>query len=545
HSLGECLRAVGRVRESLEHYRRAIELRPRFFLAIYNLGLAMQQLGDLNQAAALYMKVTKSKERMEFYAKNRSARRMVIVNSLRRCEQDGALGDRVGARACWEKGIKRWPKDGLMYNELGSLAIQGPERDVPLAREYFESAFHFGMWYALSELNIAICMEFLGETAGARARYTAVAQKLAARNPENPTGHIRIKAATLLPPLVPPDPAGGGLGARRALQVGGQRQAKHHPPPHRPSARPPPPPLRHAFPTGMGFLWYGAEGGDAEVKRKLGAVYTLLCPALLTGRYYTCPRRPTAAAAAEGAGGGVRSCLGLNAAAPLPAAAAVPDRTGPFRTVRRPPPPVPEPRRPGPLRVGVVTRFLAGAHPNGLLALGLLRELARLEKYELYAFLIQTFPEDRHDPRWQQALKYVHEGVIVPESLKAALPLSPLPLLLLVALQRVKDRYPDVLVYPEVGPDPVQYFMSFCRAAPVQAAWWGHPDTTGSPNIDWFVTSSIELPGVEKRYFEKPWLMEGLGAYFIRPELLHDLDPDYYRNLFVRQLNLPPNFHFY
>jgi len=58
---------------------------------------------------------------------------------------------------------------------------------------------------------------------------------------------------------------------------------------------------------------------------------------------------------------------------------------------------------------------------------------------------------------------------------------------------------PDILVYPELGMDPVAYFLAHSRLAPVQAAWWGHPDSSGVANIDYFVTIGAELAGAEVR----------------------------------------------
>ena len=65
--------------------------------------------------------------------------------------------------------------------------------------------------------------------------------------------------------------------------------------------------------------------------------------------------------------------------------------------------------------------------------------------------------------------------------------------------------------------DPVSYFLAFSRIAPVQVAWWGHPDTTGIPTIDYFVSSDIEVPGAQAHYSEKLFKLKGLGTHFTRP----------------------------
>jgi hypothetical protein len=50
----------------------------------------------------------------------------------------------------------------------------------------------------------------------------------------------------------------------------------------------------------------------------------------------------------------------------------------------------------------------------------------------------------------------------------------------------------DVIVYPEIGLDPITYFLSFSRLATVQCAWLGHPDTTGIATVDYFLSSDEE-----------------------------------------------------
>ena len=69
----------------------------------------------------------------------------------------------------------------------------------------------------------------------------------------------------------------------------------------------------------------------------------------------------------------------------------------------------------------------------------------------------------------------------------------PLPQDLASCRERIQAWSLDVLVYPEIGMDPVAFFLAFARLAPVQAVWWGHPDTTGIPTIDYFISSDVEV----------------------------------------------------
>ena len=51
----------------------------------------------------------------------------------------------------------------------------------------------------------------------------------------------------------------------------------------------------------------------------------------------------------------------------------------------------------------------------------------------------------------------------------------------------------DVLIYPDIGMDFVTYMLAFSRLASVQAVWWGHPITTGSLQIDYFLGLDCEV----------------------------------------------------
>ncbi len=76
----------------------------------------------------------------------------------------------------------------------------------------------------------------------------------------------------------------------------------------------------------------------------------------------------------------------------------------------------------------------------------------------------------------------------------------------------------DVLIYGDIGMDIRTYFLAFSRLAFVQAVFWGHPDTTGIPAIDYFFSSKlIESPEASEHYTEKLVLFDNLPTYYQRP----------------------------
>ena len=76
----------------------------------------------------------------------------------------------------------------------------------------------------------------------------------------------------------------------------------------------------------------------------------------------------------------------------------------------------------------------------------------------------------------------------------------------------------DILFYPDIGMDPVTYFLAQARLAPVQAATWGHPVTTGIPTIDYYLSCDAAEPeGAEAHYTEHLVRLGGLPFSYRRP----------------------------
>jgi predicted O-linked N-acetylglucosamine transferase (SPINDLY family) len=61
----------------------------------------------------------------------------------------------------------------------------------------------------------------------------------------------------------------------------------------------------------------------------------------------------------------------------------------------------------------------------------------------------------------------------------------------------------DLLIFPDIGMDPVTYFLGFARLAPVQCVMWGHSSTTGIANMDYFIShADVETQGADVHYSE-------------------------------------------
>jgi hypothetical protein len=78
----------------------------------------------------------------------------------------------------------------------------------------------------------------------------------------------------------------------------------------------------------------------------------------------------------------------------------------------------------------------------------------------------------------------------------------------------------DVLLFPDIGMSSATYFLAASRLAPVQAVSWGHPNTTGLPTLDYFISGdSVEAAGAEAHYGERLVRMRRLPCFYEPPQL--------------------------
>ncbi|MPY75315.1 MAG: tetratricopeptide repeat protein [Alphaproteobacteria bacterium] len=109
------------------------------------------------------------------------------------------------------------------------------------------------------------------------------------------------------------------------------------------------------------------------------------------------------------------------------------------------------------------------------------------------------------------------------------------------ARQALAEARFDIIVYAGIGMDPLLYFLSFARLAPVQCTGWGHPITSGVPAMDVFLSSDlVELPEADTHYSEKLVRFASLGTCYRRPDT-----PILPRPEAARRLGLDPSRHIY
>ena len=80
-------------------------------------------------------------------------------------------------------------------------------------------------------------------------------------------------------------------------------------------------------------------------------------------------------------------------------------------------------------------------------------------------------------------------------------------------VQAIGEARLDALIYPEIGMDSMTTQLASLRLASVQAATWGHPETTGLPTIDmYFSADGLEPIDAQLNYSEKLVRLPNLGV---------------------------------
>jgi predicted O-linked N-acetylglucosamine transferase (SPINDLY family) len=162
-------------------------------------------------------------------------------------------------------------------------------------------------------------------------------------------------------------------------------------------------------------------------------------------------------------------------------------------------------RLPGKIRVGVVSQHLRNHSVWHALVRGWFQQLDAA-RFSLIAFCLD--PQEDEETRLARArAARFEQGHIGLERWSEV----------------IADAQPDVLIYPEIGMDPMSLKLAGQRLARLQAVSWGHPETTGLPTIDCFLSAdAMEPAGAERNYSERLVRLPHLGCYLEPQEVPSD-----------------------
>ena len=91
----------------------------------------------------------------------------------------------------------------------------------------------------------------------------------------------------------------------------------------------------------------------------------------------------------------------------------------------------------------------------------------------------------------------------------------------------MREQNCEILLYPAVGLSPMALKLASLRLAPVQINTWGHPETSGLPTLDYYVSADcFEPASAQDHYSERLILLPHLGN---RTQALRfpSIDPDF------------------
>ncbi len=179
------------------------------------------------------------------------------------------------------------------------------------------------------------------------------------------------------------------------------------------------------------------------------------------------------------------------------------------------------PRRVGErIRIGFISRHFKN-HTIGFLWRGLIQLLSR-EKFQVILFSLGR-ADDPVAELIREGVEEYRELILDPRS----------------ACKRLAAEELDILVYTDIGMDPLTTSIAACRLAPVQCVSWGHPVTSGLKTIDYYLSSELlERDDAQSDYTEKLVKLKTLGLYVERPVLPQSRKE---RSAF----NLPADAHIY
>jgi len=412
NTMGNALKDQGRLEEAEKSFSQALAIKPEMAEVYLNLGNVFAEQEKFDQAMECYRRALTIKPglmRAYLYLGR-------VFKSMSRLDE---------AIRCYQKVLEIEPDfpDGYfmlgnVYQDQGRLkeSIECYEKAIRLKPDFVEA--HKNLGTALYELGK------FGEALGAYEEAFRI----------KPTTGLRIRMATLLPPIV--ESVESIEAIRRKLSENVDELLKQEITMEDP--------VKEVGNPNLFYLaYYGLD--DRDLMTRLAKLYSFLPKGI-------CPS-----------------------------------------TVRNP-----SQRR----RVGFISRFFHN-HSVGTFFNPIIESLCRQSDFEVTMFSIGPHQDD----------------TLLKTAASCDRHLS-LPIDLPKARQILSEQSLDLLVYTDIGMEPLTYFLAFTRLARVQAVMIGHLMTTGIPNIDYFISSELIEPiGAQGHYTETLVQLKSMPCYMRRPSL--------------------------
>jgi protein O-GlcNAc transferase len=153
-----------------------------------------------------------------------------------------------------------------------------------------------------------------------------------------------------------------------------------------------------------------------------------------------------------------------------------------------------------PLRIGIVSAYF---HYHSIWKIPLRGWVENLnkERFHLFGYHTGKIKDSATDSARRHCRKFIEDVASFEELCRI-----------------IQNDHLHILIYPEVGMDPMTLRLASLRLAPVQCASLGHPDTTGLPTIDYYLSSELmEPPDGDEHYTEQLIRLPNLGFAYTTP----------------------------
>jgi protein O-GlcNAc transferase len=150
-----------------------------------------------------------------------------------------------------------------------------------------------------------------------------------------------------------------------------------------------------------------------------------------------------------------------------------------------------------PIRIGILSGFFREHSVWKLYIRGWLAELPR-DRFKIFAYYTQGIV-DRDTEVARACVSKFTQG---PQSFDSW-------------CDAIRADNLHILYIPETGMDPTTLKLAALRLAPVQVVSWGHPNTSGLPTIDYFLSSDfMEAVDAQTHYIEKLVRLPNIGVRY-------------------------------
>lgn len=165
------------------------------------------------------------------------------------------------------------------------------------------------------------------------------------------------------------------------------------------------------------------------------------------------------------------------------------------------------------IKIGFISEFFTD-HTIMKLFRGIIYKLNK-DIFEVYVFHSdKTRPGKKFKEIKEYVILYNYENIILPNQFEEK-------------VKKIREKNLDILFYPDIHMSTSLYYLTMVKLAKTHITSWGHPETTGNENIDYFLSSKyLEADNYEKNYSEKVILANYLPMYFYKPKIQNLLDKD-------------------